>query len=192
MQLKSENVNVQSLLLFIVLGILVCIVAFFVIKTVADFVMEKRKIMYKRYVMPILVSYVILLFHKRIEAYMKIEIPEEISVGLSLVILLVVMISIIFKLGLVKGICIFLVQSVSALMVVCTIYAGAVLFVSAFAIVIGFTNYPPKGIWLYADDGERILVRTKQDYFFDQYGRMYYKMGNVVVRDEDNKNFYLF
>lgn len=188
------DVNIQELLRYIFAGIIICCVALFIIKVVADYVWKTGKILYKRYLIPILVIAIPIFFYNKTVYYMGINIPFRVFQIISVVTLLIIFLILVIKAGLIKGLCLFIIQVVGAILCVSAIYGGIVIMVSAFALIVGATwLIEGKFICMIAlDDGEVIYVRSIQDYYIDQEGRSYFRSGEYVYRVDDNKVFMFY
>lgn len=188
------DVNIQELLRYIFAGIIICCVALFIIKVVADYVWKTGKILYKRYLIPILVIAIPIFFYNKAVYYVGINIPFRVFQIISVVTLLIILLILVIKAGLIKGLCLFIIQVVGAILCVSAIYGGIVIMVSAFALIVGGTwLIEGKFICMIAlDDGEVIYVRSIQDYYIDQEGQSYFRSGKYVYRVDDNKVFMFY
>ncbi len=191
---RIDNVNEQEVFKYIILGIIICCITVFIIKMVADYVWRTGKILYKRYLIPMLVVMIPIFFYKEIETYMKIDVPFKVFKIIASIIMLIILLSLIIKLGLIRGLCMFIIQIVGAVLCVSAIYASIVLMIFIVAVVVG-------GAWLMEgkfitmiaiDDGEIVYVRSKQKYYVDQEGKLYLRSGDYVYRMDDNKIFMFY
>lgn len=188
---QINDVNVQELLRYIFAGIIVCCIAVFIIKVVADYIWQTGKILYKRYIIPMFIIAIPILFYNETVSYVGINIPFKVFQITSVVIMLIILLNLVIKAGIVKGLCLFIIQVVGAILCASAIYAGIVIMAGVFALIVG-------GTWLIEehficmialDDGEIIYVRNIQDYYIDQEGRSYFRNGKYVYRMDDNKLF---
>lgn len=85
----------------------------------------------------------------------------------------------------------FIIQLVGAILCVSVMYAGMAFAVIGFALIAGIGGiiegkYCPI---IAIDDGEIVYVRSREDYFYDQYGQFYMRTENYIYRMDDNKMF---
>ncbi len=185
-----DNIDFQIACILIISGILICVIAILIIKIVANYIWMTGRIVYKRYLFPIISCLGISVFYKDIAQYIKIPSSFEVWIYVCVAIGIIEIFDLVKKVGLVRGICMFIIQMVVAGLCICLLYMGVVmLVVGIIAFVGGSEIIENKYIVLMAvDDGERIYVKRRNDYYFDQYGRYYRTFDNCVVR-EDNKIF---
>ena len=191
---QVEDVNIQELLKYIFVGIIICCIAVFIIKVVADYVWQTGKILYKRYLIPMFIVAFPVFFYKETVSYVGINIPFKVFQIASVVIMLMILLILIIKAGLIGGLCLFIIQVVGAILCVGAIYGGIVIMISVFALITGGTwLIEGKFICMIAlDDGEIVYVRSIQDYYVDQEGNSYFRNGKYVYRMDDNKVFMFY
>lgn len=191
---QIDDVNVQELFGYIFAGIIICCITVFIIKAVADYVWKTGRILYKRYLIPMLIVTVPVFFYNETVSYARINIPFRAFQIVSIVIMLIILLILVIKAGLLKGLCLFIIQVVGAILCVSAFYGGIVIVASVFALIVGGTwLIEGKFICMIAlNDGEIIYVRSIQDYYIDQEGRSYFRSGKYVYRMDDNKLFMFY
>lgn len=136
---KISDVNVQELFGYVFAGIIICCIAVFIIKTVADYIWQTGKILYKRYIIPMLVIAIPIFFYNEIVSYVGINIPFKVFQIASIVIMIIILLLLVLKTGLIRGLCLFTIQVVGAILCVSAIYGGIVILASVFALIMGST-----------------------------------------------------
>ena len=177
-----------------VLGLLLILIVVFVIKQVEDIISERGKIIYIKYTISYALAFVsgfcLLLIYKENSKYLMIIVSM-----LTLIFLLYPFISCINLYGLIKGICICLIQIIATIMIFAVLYLslalGIIFCLFIFASTMRYDNKFIRIISISRD--EIIYILQYNDYtFYDNDGNTYLLSNKYFIRQEDMKYFELY
>lgn len=189
--------NASELLIWVPLGILVCLLVVFIIKQTAQFVaFMGGKIVFWRHVIPILLSSALIVFGRDwlISEY-DINLSFNILFCVWIICVLYPLIEWIIRLGIIKGICMFILQVISALLLVCLLYASVLLMATAVALIMGMTiaieGHAVMVIGIYT--GEMVsVVKRNEVYWYDMEGNLYILENNEYLRRQSDNEVFKF
>jgi hypothetical protein len=190
--------DLNKIILYFIVGLLLCVLACVVIKQVSEHVAKRNyKIIYWKYVIPISISAIGLIFGITMLTMENVNAPEYLGVlivVISTLFALVPMISCILKMGLFKGICMFLVQSVCAVMCAALVYAqvAAIVFIIV-ASICAEVAVGDKYFQIISDDltENEFVICSGNNMWIDREGRLYYGYSRrTLSRQEDSKMFH--
>lgn len=186
------NAELLIVALLIVIGILVAVV--FIIKRAAVVVATTNKFVYWSNVIPIFVIFTYLAYGREwIRGEYDVHIPDVIILIALIVFFVTPLIRWICRVGVINGICFFLVQVVTAFLLLCLAYASLVLMVLGVALVLGggFID-PGNGVCIMAIgfSGEiKYVIGQNDGIWLDREGQKYIQSGEYWIRLEDNEYF---
>lgn len=192
-----SEININQIIFNTIIGILICVISVFIIKQTADYIYHTGKLFYWRYIIPILSVMVMgtfghdLLINKMSWPYLEIALKM-----LILLIALVPLIICIIKLGIIKGMCFFIIQVVVAISLIGLLYISVVGIVIGVTLALGIDEFIFKSlgrIWIIGiEDNEliRVFKVERTNYYIDEEGQYYYcYYNNYYERQEDYKKF---